>query len=505
MEQDGYKIAVPQAPQRLTRGEQNNAAPQAPPGKTREQEMHVLHCVMRQPGLCCAVRHFLLCFIALYSGSIMISVLLFERSSSGLLKGVADTTLFCRVSEAVCCTLPTPPSMGSDAARESPNQGVEAVQSMPLRPGIGREGMRMPNREPCRKHTREARRTSPQKKVPAPGAERRMTNPFFDTCAALVHSIRITQSQDASTETAPDSRCTVASLKQYLGQQKNTPSGDDEEFAPHHSPPPPGMRPLHWGHYDVVRTLRPPRKGRRPRAECDRDARNRWAARAGMGGWVARCGGGGGRGFSGFSGRIPARKSAPRAARPPPPAAARARGGGRMGREFILGVRLAETPDQTTARCIRPQIRHFGSGTTYRIMISQVPACLGTPLIVFLASGVWSGRGVASYTLVEEQHHTIAGAMTWTVEDGHGDFLARRRRARVVRLATIHKVALLRPHPLSSAVREKRPRPRPVRVRFFKFYCAPRVRSASAAVFPSELEHPVNNELHLVVPTPPPV
>eukprot|EP00661_Eupelagonemidae_sp_cell13_P016127 gene16127-biopygen12785 len=85
MEQDGYKIAAPQAPQRLTRGEQNNAAPQAPPGKTREQEVHVLHCVMRQPFcrcLCCAVRHFLLCFIALYGGSIMISVLLFECSSS---------------------------------------------------------------------------------------------------------------------------------------------------------------------------------------------------------------------------------------------------------------------------------------------------------------------------------------------------------------------------------------------------------------------------------------
>eukprot|EP00661_Eupelagonemidae_sp_cell13_P006903 gene6903-biopygen17972 len=54
-------MAAPQAPQqRLTRGEQNNAAPQAPPGKTREQEVHVLHCVMRQPFcrcLCCAVRH----------------------------------------------------------------------------------------------------------------------------------------------------------------------------------------------------------------------------------------------------------------------------------------------------------------------------------------------------------------------------------------------------------------------------------------------------------------
>eukprot|EP00661_Eupelagonemidae_sp_cell13_P018207 gene18207-biopygen2394 len=43
-------MAAPQAPQRLTRGEQNNAAPQAPPGKTREQEVHVLHCVMRQPS-----------------------------------------------------------------------------------------------------------------------------------------------------------------------------------------------------------------------------------------------------------------------------------------------------------------------------------------------------------------------------------------------------------------------------------------------------------------------
>eukprot|EP00661_Eupelagonemidae_sp_cell13_P016746 gene16746-biopygen9813 len=37
---------------------------------------------------------------------------------------------------------------------------------------------------------------------------------------------------------------------------------------------------------------------------------------------------------------------------------------------------------------------------------------------------------------------------------------------------------------LARPAREKRPRPRPVRVRFFKFYRAPRVRSASAAVSP---------------------
>eukprot|EP00661_Eupelagonemidae_sp_cell13_P006930 gene6930-biopygen23963 len=43
-------------------------------------------------------------------------------------------------------------------------------------------------------------------------------------------------------------------------------------------------------------------------------------------------------------------------------------------------------------------------------------------------------------------------------------------------------------HRPQKARREKRPRPRPVRVRFFKFYRAPRVRPASgprpAAVFP---------------------
>eukprot|EP00661_Eupelagonemidae_sp_cell13_P016914 gene16914-biopygen17294 len=41
-----------------------------------------------------------------------------------------------------------------------------------------------------------------------------------------------------------------------------------------------------------------------------------------------------------------------------------------------------------------------------------------------------------------------------------------------------------RPHQFPVTSWEKRPRPRPVRVRFFKFYRAPRVRSASAAVFP---------------------
>eukprot|EP00661_Eupelagonemidae_sp_cell13_P021949 gene21949-biopygen5708 len=78
------------------------------------------------------------------------------------------------------------------------------------------------------------------------------------------------------------------------------------------------------GGHGVTRWIGRHRCREHPRAECPPVQRRqeplggagRW-----MGGWVARCGGGGGGDFRAFPGRLPARKSAPRAARPPPPAA----------------------------------------------------------------------------------------------------------------------------------------------------------------------------------------
>eukprot|EP00661_Eupelagonemidae_sp_cell13_P021988 gene21988-biopygen2695 len=106
-----------------------------------------------------------------------------------------------------------------------------------------------------------------------------------------------------------------------------------------------------------------------------RKCRRLWAAAAGgwevrraqqrvgwwKGGWVARCAGGGGREFWDFPGRIPAQKSAPRAARPPHPPRVPGARRGRMGPEvgpafqrrsgdtikLMLGVRFGGNGVQT--------------------------------------------------------------------------------------------------------------------------------------------------------------
>eukprot|EP00661_Eupelagonemidae_sp_cell13_P010070 gene10070-biopygen19775 len=86
-----------------------------------------------------------------------------------------------------------------------------------------------------------------------------------------------------------------------------------------------------------------------------------------------------------------------------------------------LGVRLAETPDQTTARVLRPQIRHFDRESTD---FASAPRCepprarAPGPQMIWMAPGSSLAFQRLSRAFIppvtrSEQHHTIAGAMMW--------------------------------------------------------------------------------------------
>eukprot|EP00661_Eupelagonemidae_sp_cell13_P007325 gene7325-biopygen12041 len=107
------------------------------------------------------------------------------------------------------------------------------------------------------------------------------------------------------------------------------------------------------------------------------------------------------------------------------------------------GARLAQTPDQTTARFLRPQMQHFGRGTTvlefsaFAPLIGPYRAHDPGAQIIRMGSGrspafqqvsrdsiyaILSVRLAGFQSQLEngtdfvtgkEQHHTIAGAMMW--------------------------------------------------------------------------------------------
>eukprot|EP00661_Eupelagonemidae_sp_cell13_P015200 gene15200-biopygen11204 len=100
-----------------------------------------------------------------------------------------------------------------------------------------------------------------------------------------------------------------------------------------------------------------------------------------MGGWVARCGGGGVGHFRDFPGRLPARKSAPRAARPPPPAARPGRAEGADG----TGA-LSRRDANRRARAPGPQMIWVESGSSlafHRLSRDSIYAILSVRLAKF--------------------------------------------------------------------------------------------------------------------------